>query len=157
MKKIVILLVLIGCIAYAAVAQAAKGGTLYTATKSLELKASTGFFAKTNGKLAYGDQVTVLQVNGKWVEVRSVSNSSVSGWSAAANFSARRISSTGSSGTASASEVALAGKGFNQEVESSYRSNNQLNYADVDKTEAITVPMEELRKFLTEGDLSTGE
>jgi uncharacterized protein YgiM (DUF1202 family) len=157
MKKIVILCVLCGCIAYAAAAQVSRGGTLYAATKSVALKSSTGFFAGTRGTIAYGAQVTVLQVNGKWVEVRSAANPSLSGWTASANLSAKRIIAGGNAGSASASEIGFAGKGFNQEVENAYKSNGQLNYADVDKTEAMSVPLDELHKFLVDGHLSTGE
>jgi hypothetical protein len=53
--------------------------------------------------------------------------------------------------------VALAGKGFNQEVENAYKSGGSLNYGDVDKTEAITVTPDELYAFITEGRLNTGE
>ena len=157
MKKIIMLCVLCGCVAFAAAAQVSKGGTLYAAAKSVALKSSTGFFASTRGNLAYGDQVTVLQVNGKWVEVRSAANPSLSGWTTSANLSAKRIVATGSSGSASASEVALAGKGFKQEVENAYKAGGKLNYADVDKTEAVTVSPADLQKFLIDGKLSTGE
>jgi len=157
MKKTILLCVLIGCITYAAAAQVAKGGTLYTAVKSVALKSSTGFFANTTGSLSYGDQVTVLQVNGKWVEVRSVAKPSVSGWTATANMSTKRIIVSGNTGSATASEIGLAGKGFNQEVENVYKSNGQLNYAAVDKTERTSVSADSLLQFLTDGRLSKGD
>jgi len=157
MKKTVILCVLCVSVAYAALAQVAKGGTLYAATKSVALKSSTGFFASTSGTLVYGDQVTVLQVNGKWVEVRSVSNSSLSGWTASANLSAKRVVAAGNTNSATASEVGLAGKGFNQEVENTYKAGGQLNYADVDRTEKTAVLEDVLRKFLADGHLSMGD
>jgi len=99
----------------------------------------------------------VLEVNakGNWANVRSATNTSLSGWMAVSNLSARRIVSSGT--TASANEVALAAKGFNQEVEDAYKNSGDLNYADVDKTEAITVSQDDLYKFVTEGRLSTGE
>jgi hypothetical protein len=71
------------------------------------------------------------------------------------SLSARQIVTSGTG--ASANEVALAGKGFNKEVENAYKAGGSLNYADVDKTEAITVSPEELLKFVTEGRLITGE
>jgi len=157
MKKVILVCVLCGCVAFAAGAQVSKGGTLYAAAKSVALKTGTGFFAGTRGQLAYGAQVTVLQVNGKWVEVRSVANPSLSGWTASANLSAKRVVATGSSSSASASEIGLAGKGFNQEVENAYKSGGELNYADVDKTETASVSPEELQKFLVDGKLAMGE
>ena len=156
MKRIIIMFCLCICVAAVSLAQAKKGGTMYVATKTLDLKSSTGFFASTKGTLQYGEQVTVLQISGKWAEVRSAASSSLSGWTATANLTAKRIVA-GASATASAQEVALAGKGFNQEVENAYKSGGKLNYEDVDKTEEVSVSLEELREFIVEGRLSLGE
>ena len=137
-------------------AQAIKGGTMYVAAKTIELKSSAGFFASAKETLAYGATVTILQIKGDWAEVRSVTNSSVSGWTAVANLSAKRIVSGATAG-ATANEVALAGKGFNQEVENAYKAKGRLNYADVDRTEAQKVPQKELYDFIVEGHLSLGD
>ncbi|MCL2318997.1 MAG: hypothetical protein FWC45_02850 [Treponema sp.] len=155
MKKLVVLVTLIVLISGALFAQISKGGTAWVASKTAALKSSTWFFAGTKGTLQMGDQVTVLQVNGSWAEVKSVANASLSGWTSVSNLSARQIVSTGTG--ASASEIALAGKGFNQEIENSYKTQGTLNYADVDKTEAIKVSQDDLYKFVTEGRLVTGE
>jgi uncharacterized protein YgiM (DUF1202 family) len=156
MKKLVIVFCLTLFIIGFAAAQVSTGGTLYVAVKSVALKSSTGFFAGTRGTLNYGDRVTVLQVSGRFVEVRSAANSSLSGWTASANLSARQIIS-GNTNTASAREVAAAGKGFDQEVEDTYRSRGNLNYADVDSVERLTVNEADLRQFLEEGRLSMGD
>jgi len=155
MRKTFILLGLILLASGTLFAQISRGGTAWVSAKTAALKSSTWFFASTKGTLEMGAQVTVLQVNGSWAEVRSAANSSLSGWTAVSNLSAKRIVASGTG--ASASEVALAGKGFNQEVENAYKTGGTLNYADVDKTEAIKVSMEELYQFVTEGHLNTGE
>jgi hypothetical protein len=136
-------------------AQVKKGSPAWVSAKKAEIKSSTGFFASTKGSLGLGAEVSVLEVKGNWAEVRSVANSSLNGWTAVSNLSSRKIVSSGTS--ASANEVALAGKGFSQEVEDVYKAEGNLNYADVDKTEAITVSMDDLYKFVTEGRLFTGE
>jgi hypothetical protein len=157
MKKILILLCLVSFVTGFAAAQILAGGTLYVSVKTLTLKSGTGFFASSKGTLNYGDRVTVIRINGKFAEIRSAANSSLNGWTAIANLSTKQIVS-GSSSTASAREVALAGKGFSQEVENSYKDQkNNLNYADVDRTEAITVREEDLKKFLEEGRLNMGD
>jgi uncharacterized protein YgiM (DUF1202 family) len=156
MKRFLIFFCLVLFITGMAAAQVSRGGTLYVAVKSATLKSSTGFFAGNKGTLKYGDRVTVLQVNGKFVEVRSAANSSLTGWVTSASFSTRPVVS-GTAGTASSKEVAMAGKGFNQEVEDSYKAKKNVNYADVDKTEAIAVNAAELKRFLEEGRLSMGE
>ena len=157
MKKILVMFCMGLFVAASAMqAQAIKGGTMYVAVKTIELKSSTGFFASAKGTLAYGATVTVLQINGKWAEVRSAANSSVSGWTTILNLTAKRIVSGATTG-ATANEVALAGKGFNQEVENAYKTKGSLNYADVDWTEAQKVPIQELQDFIVEGRLFQGD
>ena len=157
MKKILVIFCLALFITGLAAAQVSRGGTLYVSVRNLPLKASTGWFARTTGTLEYGAQVTVIEVSGSFVNVRSAVNSSLTGWTSSSNFSTRQVVS-GTSSTATAREVALAGKGFNAEVEQSYRGENrQLNYTDVDRIEAIVVNEDELRRFLEEGRLSMGD
>jgi hypothetical protein len=155
MKKFLILLALALLMSGALFAQIQSGSSAWVSVKKADLKSSTGFFAGKKGSLELGAEVSVLQVKGSSAEVRSVANTSLSGWIAASSLSARRIVASGT--TASANEVALAAKGFNQEVENAYKTEGNLNYADVDKTEAITVSTDDLYKFVTEGRLNAGE
>jgi hypothetical protein len=54
----------------------------------------------------------------------------------------------------SSDEVALAGKGFTPEVESSYRTKHpEMNFAQVDKIESFKVEPAALQAFIKEGDL----
>jgi hypothetical protein len=157
MKKGLFLLCLALFVAGFAAAQISAGKTLYVSVKTLTLKSGTGFFAGSKGTLMFGDRVTVIRVNGKYAEVRSAANPSLTGWTVTANFSTRQLVS-GNSNTVSAKEVALAGKGFSQEVENSYRGQKKnVNYADVDRTEAINFSEDELKSFLEEGRLKMGE
>lgn len=157
MKRVLFLLILSLFITGLAAAQIKAGGTLYVSVKSVTLKSGTGFFSSAKGNLTLGDQVTVVQVQGKNVEVRSAKNSNIAGWTSSANFSTRQIVS-GTSSTATAKEVALAGKGFSQEVEQSYKNQQKnLNYADVDRVEAINIKENELKRFLEEGSLKMGD
>jgi len=154
MKKLFVFFVLVLLVSGVIFAQQiTAGGTAWVSSKTADLKSSTGFFAGKVGTLQMGDQVTVLQISGSKVQVRSATN--ISGWVASSSLSTRRIVAAGSS--ASATEVALAGKGFSQEVEDAYKTEGNLNYADVDRTEAITVSTDELYAFVTEGRLNTGD
>jgi uncharacterized protein YgiM (DUF1202 family) len=130
---------------------------MYVTIKNAELKSSTAFFAEIRGTLKYGDQVTVLNEYGKWLEVQSNTESSLRGWIASANLTTKRILSSSASSSASADELALAGKGFSQEVENSYRQNGNLNYAALDILEAENVSKQQLFTFLLEGRLARGE
>jgi uncharacterized protein YgiM (DUF1202 family) len=136
------------------------GRVMYVATRNAELKSSTGFFADTVITLQYGDQVTVVQENGKWMEVRPAKRSSVSGWILANSLTSKRIISSGTGTSASADELALAGKGFSEEVEQAYKSRggaSAAHYAEVDAMETLIVSRQELYNFLVEGHLNTGE
>ena len=156
MKKLFVFFALILLVSGGLFAQQiSTGGTAWISSKTADLKSSTGFFAGKVGTLQMGDQITVLQISGSKIQVRSATNSSLSGWVASSSLSTRRIVAAGSSATAT--EVALAGKGFSQEVEDVYKTEGNLNYADVDRTEAITISQDELYNFVVEGRLNTGE
>ena len=156
MKKLFVLTALFLLISGVAFSQQlAANRSAWVASKKATLKSSTGFFASTRGTLDMGAEVLVIRISGNSAEVRSIANSSLSGWTAVSNLSARRIVAAGTGATAT--EVALAGKGFNQEIENAYKAGGTLNFADVDKTEAIVVTQDELYRFVTEGHLFTGE
>jgi len=156
MKKIIFVFCLILFVASFAAAQVSKGGTLYVSVKTLTLKSGTGFFANNKGTLNYGDRVTVISVNGKFAEIRSAATPSLTGWTATSNLSAKQVVSSNANAT-SAKEVALAGKGFNQEVENAYKTKGKANYADVDKVETQAVKDADLKKFIEDGHLAMGE
>ena len=152
MKKLLVFFVLAFLTAGALFAQIKSNSQAWVSSKTAELKSGTGFFAKRVDILNMGAELSVVQVNGNWAQVRAGSQS---GWIAVSSLSARRIVSAGSS--ASATEVALAGKGFSQEVEDAYRTEGNLNFDGVDATEAITISLEDLEIFVTEGRLNAGE
>ncbi|MCL2558729.1 MAG: SH3 domain-containing protein [Treponema sp.] len=155
MRKIIFFAALFLLAGGALFAQISRGGTAWVSSRTAPVRASTWFFAGTRGTLVMGEQVSVLQVSGSWAEVRSSSNPSLTGWVALSNLSARRIVSSAAGATPA--EVALAGKGFDRDVENAFRSGNNLNFYDVDRTEAITVSDAALLSFITGGRLLTGE
>ena len=129
------------------------GTTLYVAAKTVEIKDSSGFFARVLGTLSLGEAVTVQQSQGKWLVVRSASG--LQGWALAEVFSTRRTLVSGSGVTAS--EFALAGKGFTGDLETILVSSGEVDYSGVNAMEGRTVTPEELRVFLREGRLAEGE
>jgi uncharacterized protein YgiM (DUF1202 family) len=158
MKRFIIVVIFSLALISTAAAQSMTGKTMYVTAKTVDLKSSTAFFSDVKGTLEYGDQVTVLQEYGRWAEVRAVEKQNLSGWVATANLTSKRLLSGGSGTTsASANELALAGKGFNQEVENSYKANGNLNYDAIDAIEKEEVPNRELYNFLLEGHLARGE
>jgi hypothetical protein len=137
-------------------AQSLEGRTMYVVTKTAELKAAGALLAETLEVLEYGEPVTVLREKGKWLEVRWVKQPSVTGWMSLSALTTRRIVSGGGA-SASAEELALAGKGFSAEVEKSYQAEAALDYAGIDAMEAQVLSEQELYDFLTEGHLARGE
>ena len=150
MKNLVLVCCLLVLAAGICFSQSA-GSVLYVAVKTADLKNGTGFFAGNIETLNLGDMVTVVSVNGKWLQVRSPSRQT--GWSLRENFSTRRVVASGS---ATASEVALAGKGFSAEAEVQYRREG-LDYSAVDAMERILVAPADLERFVNEGRLKRGE
>jgi SH3-like domain-containing protein len=123
----------------------------FVAVKSATVKDSPWFFARDLGNLPLGNNVTLINESGKWSHIRS---GNLTGWVTSASLSVRRIVASGTSATAT--EIALAGKGFSPETEMEYRQNG-LDYSMVDFMEQITAPKDELLDFINDGRLSRGE
>jgi uncharacterized protein YgiM (DUF1202 family) len=154
LKRIVILACMTALLASAAAAQFKEGQTVYVTAKSLPVKSGTGFFARTLGTLKYGDPVTVVRTNGKWTEIRSAVQ--INGWVTQVNLSAKRVTASGGT-TASSKEVAMAGKGFSEEVENAYKGSHAVDFGVVDAVESNEVGDDELLAFIEEGRLSMGD
>jgi hypothetical protein len=150
MKRLFFVITIMFC-AGSLVFPQAEGNRRYVAVQSAALKDSTWFFARELGKLALGTELTLIREDGKWSEVRA---GNLSGWVASSSLSARRVIASGTAVTAS--EIALAGKGFSPDVEMEYRKNG-LDYSTVDAMEQAAIPVDDLLRFITEGHLARGE
>ena len=126
--------------------------TMYVTVKTAEIKSSTGVFASAVGSVNLGDAVTVVRTNGNWAEIRTANR--VTGWVNLSSLSTKRV--TGSGSSASAGEIALAGKGFSPETEIEYRKEG-FDFTEVDKMEAITINISDLQKFIRDGRLAEGK
>ncbi|MDR2210709.1 MAG: SH3 domain-containing protein [Spirochaetaceae bacterium] len=153
MKRLIITALF--CLTAAGVFAQKVGDTMYVNVNSANLKSSTGFFASTTGTVRYGDQVRVLGLKSKWVQIRTTGNAT--GWIPSSSLTTKRIA-RGTGASASAQEIALAGKGFSPAVEAEYKkSGGTANYAAVDTMERITIPDRDLLAFTEEGHLAQGE
>jgi hypothetical protein len=133
------------------------GKVLYVAVKTATLKSSTGAFAESKGTLSYGAKVTQIKVDGNFTEVKSADNPSLTGWVTTSSLTSKQIVAGSTASTTTAKEVALAGKGFSQETEKALSQKKELNYADVDRVEAIKVRERDIEAFLKEGELKMGK
>jgi hypothetical protein len=150
MRRFLFLLIVMFCTSTVIFSQSG-GSTRYVAVQNVILKNSTGFFAKETGNLPLGTAVTLIRDDGKWAEIRA---GNLAGWVASASLSARRVIVSNSPVTAS--EVALAGKGFSPDTEIEYKKNG-LDYSMVDSMEKIVVPADDLLRFINEGRLARGD
>jgi len=126
--------------------------TRYIAVQKTPLKEAAGFLSKDIGNLSLGDTVTLIRDNGKWSQVKS---GNLTGFVPSADLSTRRVLASSSSNV-TASEVALAGKGFSPAMEMEYRRNG-LDFSAVDSMEKINISTDELVKFVNDGRLAKGE
>lgn len=129
--------------------------TKYVAVKNIPLRSSASNFAKQTGVLEYGQPVSVLKTDGSWEQVSAETNSSktLTGWVKNSNLSERKIVSTKFS--ASTKTLALAGKGFGEELESQYQTKAiAANYFQINAIERLKFSDLELKKFINDGELS---
>ena len=115
-----------------------------------ELKTGPGFLARTVAQLEYGESVEVIEVASDWVKVR-VRATGAEGWlhnTAVAGVREMQmdLSSTSSARTTTR-EIALAGRGFNEQVEARYKSDKGLDFTAVDEMEEYQVAVADLATF----------
>lgn len=125
-----------------------------------QLRDKPAFLGSIVAEVAYGDRLEVLEKGSGWFRVRDKAGHT--GWIHASALSEKPIvlkaGQTDVSGPASGQEIVLAGKGFSEQVEKAYRSDNPAaNYAWVDRMEGWTVPVAALADFARDGGLGPRE
>ena len=130
--------------------------------KETQVRDKPSYSGKILGKLVYTDRVQVLEMpaGSSWAKVRLTAKK-LEGWvhlSALAKDTKPvvKAGSTDVAAGASGSEVALAGKGFNPEVEAEYKKDPTLNYAAVDEMEKYAVLPTALSAFIAQGGILEG-
>ena len=151
---------ILSLIAVIAAASIAMAGQIVTVMhKTTSIRADRQFFALTIATARYGDRLTVMEEKEGWYKVAAGEKT---GWvhsSATVKGEVAVTAGKFTRGNVSGQDVALAGKGFNEQVENKYKKENpQMNYAAVDRMENMNVSDGQVRKFLAEGKLeSRGE
>jgi SH3-like domain-containing protein len=139
-----------------ALAAAALPRMMSVAVQQTQARTTPSFLGKIVADLAYGDQLQVVEEKGGWVKVVMPATEE-EGWVHASALTKKTVflkaGDADVAQTASSSEIALAGKGFNEQVEARYRQEKQLDYTWVDRMEGFTVSWEEIRDFVDQGGL----
>jgi uncharacterized protein YgiM (DUF1202 family) len=127
--------------------------------KEAQLRSTPSFLGPVVGPVIYGERVETIQKQGDWIDVKSPKN--LRGWIHQSALTTKQVmlSAGGQAGSgASDKEVALAGKGFNADVEAQYRRDNaRIDFTWVDRMEAMEVTREQMISFLDQGKVRPSE
>lgn len=127
--------------------------TLRIITKENTVRKENRFFSPVLFYVRYGDALEGIGKEGDWHKIRFKGKE---GWVHKTAVTARKVKlkDVKTADKARHDEVALAGKGFNPEVEGSYKEKHpEAAYHLVDKIEAKKISDEELESFIKEGRL----
>lgn len=147
----------ITCLCLLGASAAFAADTAQVITRENAIRSDARFFAPVKTTVRYNDTVTILAKKGDWVQVRFKGTEGYIHKSALKGKSLSLGSlGGGGSGGASSDEVALAGKGFNPQVEAAYRTGHpDVDFTVVDRVEQVKVVDRDLEKFITTGGLNT--
>ena len=122
------------------------------------VRSNPSFLGEIITRLSYGDRVEVTLEQDDWIQVVVPDISPSQGWMHASALNDKKIildaGAEDVEKAAGSDELALAGKGFNEQVESEFRKNNpDLDFTWVDNMEAIIISQNEIQQFLEKGQL----
>lgn len=150
MKKAIFLSLIIVFTAAAALAD-----TVTVITKENAIREYAKFFAPVKATVRYNDRLEALSMEGDWYKVKYgpsigyIHRTAVEKRAVAASAAYSRKGSS-----VSQSEAALAGKGFNPQVEASYkRQHPEMRYNLVDSIERYPVADRDVAQFIVAGGL----
>jgi hypothetical protein len=133
--------------------------TMSVQVKEGQLRSTPSFLGKIIANLSYGDRVGIVQGQGAW---KKVAIGGVQGWMHATALTTKtivlRAGAQNVRTSATGGELALAGKGFSEEVEKQYKNlNHNLDYTWVDRMEKFQVSPEQMQAFLQQGSVVSAE
>ncbi len=128
--------------------------TVTVITKDNAIREYAKFFAPIKANVRYNDRLEVLSTQGDWYKVKHGPSVGYIHKSAVQDRVVSSASYSGKRSSVSESEAALAGKGFNPQVEASYKGRHpEMKFYLVDKIERYPVPEREVAHFITNGGL----
>jgi hypothetical protein len=129
------------------------GDVLAISVREGEIRSAPGFLSTIESRAGYGETVRVVTRQGAWIRVR-VEQTGIDGWIHQSSvLPPRDMNLTGASAResgATSREVALAGRGFNEQIEQEYREQHELDYESVDVMETYLMPLSALAAFLND-------
>ena len=127
--------------------------TMSVQVREGQLRSTPSFLGAIIAQASYGDRVEIVQDQGTW---KKVAIRGVQGWMHESALTTKTIVLKAGAGSVQTSatgrEIALAGKGFSEEVEKQYKQQNRsLDYAWVDRMEKFQVTPDQMQDFLKQG------
>ena len=122
------------------------------------LRSVPSFLGKIVARVSYGDRVEPLEKRGGWSKVKPVGKGP-GGWIHDSALTEKKIELRAGKGNVPQSttgdELALAGKGFNKQVEGKYRAENpEADFAAIDRMEKIVISEKQMQRFIRDGQLT---
>jgi SH3-like domain-containing protein len=119
-----------------------------------QLRATPSFLGQLVASVDYGARVAVVQQQGDWIKVRD--DKGKTGWIHQSALTTKRIKmkagTQDAQASASGDELALAGKGFNSDVEAKFKAQNKdADFTWVDWMGKIVVAPAQSQTFLKDG------
>lgn len=139
------------------VAAVESGDSLFIQVRESELRSAPGFLSQIVERLDLGDELTYTGERADWYQVASLATGNT-GWIHAGSVRENKqttlqLAGEGATRTVTSREIALAGRGFSENMEGEYGAENQLDFTRVDELEARRVPPEEIVEFVLEASL----
>jgi uncharacterized protein YgiM (DUF1202 family) len=136
-------------------AVAVSAATMRVQVQTGQVRSTPSFLGGVVATVGYGQSVEVVSSQGAWHQVRTAEGRG--GWMHDSSLTAKRVS-TQSGGSvragASGDEMALAGKGFNRDVEAQFKAAHvDADFAWVDRMATMKASEEEIGRFVKSGDL----
>ena len=126
--------------------------------RNCKVRATPSQLGKVVATVEYGSKVTAGELKNGWYPVTTASG--VKGYLHESALSTKKIvmkAGTGDANTGvSSDEVALAGKGFNEQVEAKVKAEGKLDYTWVDKMATFKVTEDQIKNFRAQGNLPGG-
>jgi uncharacterized protein YraI len=137
-------------------ATASGAETMSVQVRQGPVRGAPSFLGPVVANLAYGDRVSVQEKKPGWIKVSCAGGT---GWMHELALTAKKVvMSAGGANVAtgaSGEDLALAGKGFNSDVEAQFKAQNRdIDFGPVDRMEKRKANQEEVAAFLKEGGVA---
>ncbi len=139
-------------------AGAALATSMSVQVRNAKVRATPSQLGRVVATVQYGAVVQAGTIQRGWYPVTTADGKK--GWLHQSALSSKAITMrAGTSDAAtgvSSDEVALAGKGFNEEVETKLKADGTLDYTWVDRMAAFEMDAEQIKSFRAQGNLPGG-